>query len=102
MASASSPDADVADGGRAETTCTVTSERDGSADATRRAGAGAADREIPRVVNTREVDNAEATDELVIARVSEEGEDRERSDQMSDFRVRDRPRAMFCDSSATL
>jgi hypothetical protein len=30
------------------------------------------------VVNTREVDNAEATtDELVIARVSEEGEERE-------------------------
>ena len=79
-ASASSPDADAADGGRAETTRAVTSERDGSADAPRRAGAGAVEREIPRVVNTREVDNAEATtDELgaVIARVSEEGEERE-------------------------
>ena len=66
--------------GRAETTRAVTSERDGSADAPRRAGAGAVEREIPRVVNTREVDNAEATtDELgaVIARVSEEGEERE-------------------------
>jgi hypothetical protein len=75
-----SPDADAADGGRAETTRAVTSERDGSADAPRRAGAGAVEeREIPRVVNTREVDNAEATDELVIARVSEEGGERERS-----------------------
>ena len=72
-------DADAADGGRAETTRAVTSERDGSADAPRRAGAGAVEeREIPRVVNTREVDNAEATDELVIARVSEEGGERER------------------------
>ena len=75
-----SSDGDAADGGRAETTRAVTSERDGSADAPRRAGAGAVEREIPRVVNTREVDNAEATtDELVIARVSEEGEERERS-----------------------